>query len=77
MVIKDLADMSSSECLRLLVRGSLLWTVADKLINTLNFRRGQRTNQKYRNLVGANQQMQKAHCIRTVGVNCYIISNVS
>ena len=39
---------------------------------TLNSRKDQRTNQKYRNLVGSDRQeteLRKAD--RTVGVNCY------
>ena len=39
---------------------------------TLNSRKGQLTNQKYRNLVGSDRQeteLRKAD--RTVGVNCY------
>ena len=46
-------------------------------------RKGQRTNQKYRNLVGSDQQMQKLEetelrkADRTVGVNCNIFSNIS
>ena len=50
----------------------------------LNSRKGQRTNQKYRNLVCCDQQMQKLEqtelgkADRTVGVNCYdIFSNIS
>ena len=41
-------------------------------------RKGQRTNQKYRDLVGSDQQMQKLEktelrkADRTVGVNCNI-----
>ena len=47
---------------------------------TFNSRKGQRTNQKYRNLVGSDQQMQKLEetelrkAERTVGVNCNIFS---
>ena len=43
---------------------------------TFNSRKGQRTNQKYRNLVGSDQQMQRLEetelrkADRTVGVNC-------
>ena len=46
-------------------------------------RKGQRTNQKYRSLVGSDQQMQKLEeselrkADRTVGVNCNIFFNVS
>ena len=46
-------------------------------------RKGQRTNQKYRNLVGSEQQMQKLEetelrkADRTVGVKCNIFSNIS
>ena len=48
------------------------------LLNTLNSRKGQRTNQKYRNLVGSDQQtlrlketeLRKAD--RTVWVNRFI-----
>ena len=46
-------------------------------------RKGQRTNQKYRNLVGSDQQMQKLEktelrkADRTVGVNCNILSGRS
>ena len=46
-------------------------------------RKGQRTNQKYRNLIGSDQQMQKLEetelrkADRTVGVNCNIFSNIS
>ena len=51
--------------------------------NPFNSREGQRTNQKYRNLVGFDQQMQRLEETelrkpdRTVGVNCYIFSNIS
>ena len=51
--------------------------------NTFNSREGQRTNQKYRNLVGSDQQMQRLEetglrkADRTVGVNCNIFSNIS
>ena len=44
---------------------------------------GQRTNQKYRNLVGSDQQMQRLEetelrkADRTVRVSCNIISNIS
>ena len=44
---------------------------------TLNSTKGQRTNQKYRNLVGSDRQMQKLEetelreADRTLGVNCY------
>ena len=50
---------------------------------TFNSRKGQRTNQKYRNLVGSDQQMQRLEetelrkADRTVGVNCNIFSNIS
>ena len=46
-------------------------------------RKGQRTNQKYRNLAGSDQQMQKLEKTelgkndRTVGVNYCIFSNIS
>ena len=50
----------------------------------LNSRKGQRTNQKYQNLVCSDQQMQRLEQTelgkddRTVGVNCYdIFSNIS
>ena len=49
---------------------------------TLNSREGQRTNQKYRTLVGSDQQMQRLDetdlrkADLTVVVNCYIISKV-
>ena len=33
--------------------------IGSLLLNTINSRKGQRTNQKYRNLVGYDQQMQK------------------
>ena len=52
-------------------------------MNTLNYRKGQRTNQKYRNLVESDQQMQRLEetelrkADRTVGVNCNIFSNIS
>ena len=45
-------------------------------------RKGQRTNQKYRNLVGSDQQMQKLEktelrkADRTVGVNFSIFSQI-
>ena len=51
-------------------------------MNTLNFRKGQRTNQKYPNLLGSDQQMQRLEetelrkADRTVGVNCYIFSPI-
>ena len=47
----------------------------------LNSRKGQRTNQKYRNLEGSDQQTERLgetelrKADRTVGVNCYIFSN--
>ena len=50
---------------------------------TFNSRKGQRTNQKYRNLVGSDQQMQRLEktelrkADRAVGVNCNIFSNIS
>ena len=50
---------------------------------TFNSTKSQRTNQKYRNLVGSDQQMQKLEetelrkADRTVGVNCNIFSNIS
>ena len=55
------------------------WFSCFMFVNKKNSRKGQRTNQKYRNLVGSYQQMQrfektelrKADC--TVGVNCYIL----
>ena len=46
-------------------------------------RKGQRTNQKYRNLGGSDQQMQKLEetelrkADRMVGVNCNIFYNIS
>ena len=43
---------------------------------SLNSRKGQRTNQKYWNLEGSDQQMQRPElgkADRTVGVNCYCI----
>ena len=49
----------------------------------LNFRKGQRTNQKNRNLVSSDQQMQRLEgtelrkADRTVGVKCYIFANLS
>ena len=52
-------------------------------MNTLNFKKGQRTNQKYRNLVRSDQQMQRLeeteprNADRAVGGNCYIFSNIS
>ena len=49
-----------------------------------NSRNGQRTSQKYRrNLVGSDQQMHRLEetelrkADRTVGVNCFIFSNIS
>ena len=45
-------------------------------------KKGQRTNQKYRKLVGSDQQMQRLEetelrkADRTVGVKCYIFSNI-
>ena len=51
---------------------------------SFNSRKGQRTNQKYRNLVGSDQQIQRLDeetelrkADRTAGVNCYIFSNIS
>ena len=47
---------------------------------TFNSRKGQRTNQKYRDLVGYDQQMQRLEetelrkADRTVGVNCIYIT---
>ena len=46
-------------------------------------KKGQRTNQKYRNLVRSDQQMQKLEktelrkADRTVGVNFNVLSNIS
>ena len=46
-------------------------------------RKGQRTNQKYRNLVGSDQEMHKLEeselrkADRTVGVNCNLFFNIS
>ena len=42
---------------------------------TLNSRKGQRTNQKYRNLVGSDQRLEETElrkADRTVGVNCFM-----
>ena len=45
-------------------------------------RKGKRTNQKYRNLAGSDQQMQRLEetelrkTERTVEVNCYIFSKL-
>ena len=50
---------------------------------TFNSRKGQRTNQKHRNLVGSDQQMQRLEetelrkADRTVGDNCNTFSNIS
>ena len=50
---------------------------------TLNSRKGQGTNQKYRNLIGSDQQLEKLEetehrkADRTVGVNCYLFFNYS
>ena len=49
----------------------------------LNSRKSQWTSQKYRNLVGSDQQMQRLEetelrkADRKVGFNCYIFSNIS
>ena len=54
-----------------------------KQLSTVISRKGQRTNQKYRNLVGSDQQMQRLEetelrkADRTVEVNCNIFSNIS
>ena len=52
-------------------------------MNILNFRKDQRTNQKYRNMVESDEQMQRLEetelrkADRTVWVNCNIFSNIS
>ena len=59
---------------------NMLFTLWPK--KTLNSREGQRTNLKYRNLVGSDQQMRRLEETElrkadlTVVVNCYIFSKV-
>ena len=73
-----------SSCNALIFTSKLLcvttsWCAISEHFKLQKVRKGQRTNQKYRNLVGSDQQMQKLEeselgkADRTVGVNCNIL----